>query len=211
MIKKILNKGIFPNAIAIAGVSVTLFVILAIGIKIYTRHSQTVTIPNLKGVQIDAVEALLEDTDLKYLVVDSVYEKRGTPGSVLEQVPKAGVAVKAGRTVYLTVQAKGQPMVSVPNLVDYPQRQAVSLLEAMGFKNIQTEEAVSEYKGLVLSVEFNHRKPTPGQKVPLNAFVKLKVGSGYDTSAEMESDSLNYSSDSIAPADEIHGDEFETF
>lgn len=211
MTKKILNKGIWINVLAITGVSLALFAVLAIGIKIYTRHSQTVAIPNLKGVQIDKVEALLADADLKYLVVDSVYEKKGTPGSVLEQVPKAGVAVKAGRTVYLTVQAKGQPMVSVPNLVDYPQRQAISLLEAMGFKNIQTEEVLSEYKGLVLSVEFNHRKASPGQKVPLNAFVKLKVGSGYSDTPEMASDSLVYPSDSITPAEEVPADEFETF
>lgn len=211
MTKKILNKGIWINILALTGISLALFAVLAIGIKIYTRHSQTVTIPNLKGVQMDKVEALLADVDLKYLVVDSVYEKKGMPGSVLEQVPKAGVAVKAGRTVYLTVQAKGQPMVSVPNLVDYPQRQAISLLEAMGFKNIQTEEVLSEYKGLVLSAEFNHKKPTPGQKVPLNAFVKLKVGSGYTIMPETMSDSLNYSSDSIAPAEEVPADEFETF
>lgn len=211
MTKKILNKGIWINILALTGISLALFAVLAVGIRLYTRHSQTVTIPNLKGVQIDKVEALLADADLKYLVVDSVYEKKGTPGSILEQVPKAGVAVKAGRTVYLTVQAKGQPMVSVPNLVDYPQRQAISLLEAMGFKNIQTEEVLSEYKGLVLSVEFNHRKASPGQKVPLNAFVKLKVGSGYTIIPETMSDSLNYSSDSIAPAEEVPADEFETF
>lgn len=211
MTENILKKSILTNIVVIAGVSVALLAVLAVGIRLYTRHSQTVTIPNLKGVQIDKVEALLADADLKYLVVDSVYEKKGTPGSVLEQVPKAGVAVKAGRTVYLTVQAKGQPMVSVPNLVDYPQRQAISLLEAMGFKNIQTEEVLSEYKGLVLSVEFNHRKASPGQKVPLNAFVKLKVGSGYIMSPEAESDSLGYPSDSIAPAEEVPADEFETF
>ena len=155
-----------------------LIVFTLIGLNLYTRHNQSIVVPNVKGLQIKEASSFLSSAGLKYEVVDSVYRRGGTPGAIVDQVPKASSQVKVGRTIFLTVQAFGQQMISVPDLTDYSQRQAISLLEAMGFTNIQIEEVYSEYKDLVISVQYNNKTLQKGQKVPLDALVRLQVGNG---------------------------------
>lgn len=158
------------------------------GLNIYTRHDQTIVVPNVKGLQVEEAASFISSAGLYYEVVDSVYRRGGTPGAIVEQIPKAASQIKLGRTIFLTVQAVGQPMISVPDLTDYSQRQAASLLQALGFTNIQIEEVSSEYKDLVISVEYNNRPIAKGQKIPQNAFLRMKVGNGQ---AEAPADSTN--------------------
>lgn len=144
----------------------------------YTRHNQTVTVPALKGLQVEEAGAILRAANLNYEVVDSIYEKRGIPGSVLEQIPVDSSSVKEGRTVYLIVQAKAEQLVAVPDLIDYSQRQAEALLNSLGFTNIKVEEVSSDYKGLVISVEYRGLSLIGGQKIPKGAVLLMKVGDG---------------------------------
>lgn len=175
---KIFKNKIFANIIIIVLVLGLLLVLTFFGLNLYTRHNQSISVPNVKGLQVEEAATFLSSAGLKYEVVDSVYRRGGTPGAIIEQIPKSSSMIKVGRTIFLTVQAKGQPMISVPDLTDYSQRQAVSLLEATGFTNIQIEEVASEYKDLVISVTYNNKPLSKGQKVPLNAFVRIQVGNG---------------------------------
>ena len=189
-LKKLFANKIFANIllmIAILGVLITLTLV---GLNFYTRHNQSITVPNVKGLQVNEAASFLSTAGLKYEVVDSVYRRGGTPGAILEQVPKASSQIKVGRTVFLTVLAFGQQMVSVPDLTDYSQRQAVSLLEALGFTNIQINEVYSEYKDLVISVEYNNKPLKKGQKVPIDAFVRMQVGNGIAEPAADSTDTV---------------------
>ncbi len=176
--KKIFANKIFVNVLIMILAFALLIVFTLIGLNLYTRHNQSIVVPNVKGLQIKEASSFLSSAGLKYEVVDSVYRRGGTPGAIVDQVPKASSQVKVGRTIFLTVQAFGQQMISVPDLTDYSQRQAISLLEAMGFTNIQIEEVYSEYKDLVISVQYNNKTLQKGQKVPLDALVRLQVGNG---------------------------------
>lgn len=147
-------------------------------LKGYTRHDQKVTVPALKGLQVEEAAAILHSAKLRYEVVDSIYEKRGVPGAVLEQVPFENSTVKEDRTVYLIVQAKAEQLVSIPDLADYSQRQAESLLNALGFTNIKIEQVSSDYKGLVISVEYKGVQLVEGQKIPKGSVLLMKVGDG---------------------------------
>lgn len=147
-------------------------------LKGYTRHDQKVIVPTLKGLQVEEAAAILHSVKLKYEVVDSIYEKRGVPGAVLEQVPFENSTVKEDRTVYLIVQAKAEQLVSIPDLADYSQRQAESLLNALGFTNIKIEQVSSDYKGLVISVEYKGVQLAEGQKIPKGSVLLMKVGDG---------------------------------
>jgi len=147
-------------------------------LKGYTRHDQKVTVPSLKGLQVEEASAIVHAANLNCEVVDSIYEKRGVPGSILEQVPVENSSVKEGRTVYLIVQAKAEQIVSVPDLADYSQRQAEALLNSLGFTNIKIEEVSSDYKGLVIAVEYKGIPLTGGQKIPKGSVLLMKVGDG---------------------------------
>lgn len=190
LLKKIFANKIFANILIMLSIIGVLVVSTLIGLNLYTRHNQSIAVPNVKGLQVNEAATFLSTAGLKYEVVDSVYRRGGTPGAILEQVPKASSQIKVGRTVFLTVQAFGQQMVSVPDLTDYSQRQAVSQLEALGFTNIQINEVYSEYKDLVISVEYNNKPLKRGQKVPIDAFVRMQVGNGIPEPATDSIDTL---------------------
>ncbi len=178
LLKKLFANKIFANVLIMTTITGVLIILTLIGLNLYTHHNQSITVPNVKGLQVNEAAAFLSTAGLKYEVVDSVYRRGGIPGAILEQVPKASSQIKIGRTVFLTVQAFGQQMISVPDLTDYSQRQAVSLLEALGFTNIQIDEVYSEYKDLVIAVQYNNKPLKKGQKVPIDAFVRMQVGNG---------------------------------
>jgi len=153
----------------------------------YTRHDQSITVPSLKGLQVEEVSAIVNSAKLKYEVVDSIYEKKGVPGSVLEQIPKENSQVKEGRTIYLIVQAKAEQLVKMPDLEDFSQRQAEALLNALGFTKIHIQEVPSEYRGIVISVEYKGIPVTAGQKIPKGSVLSIKVGAGGIESSDSDS------------------------
>lgn len=147
-------------------------------LKIYTRHNDTIEVPNLKGLQVQDAEAMIASSNLKYEVIDSIYQKEGTPGSILEQIPKEKSRVKEGRTIYLTIQAKNEPLVAIPDLEDASLRQAEALLSALGFSKVNVVSVPSEYQDLVFGVEYKGQTITAGQKVPKGSVLTIKVGDG---------------------------------
>ena len=176
--KKIIWNIYIKNFILMVIVFVAIVFGVLFGLDSYTKHNQTINVPSLKGLQIEEAAAILQSAGLSYEVVDSVFERRGVPGSILEQIQKENSKVKEGRTIYLIVQAKSEPMVSIPDLTDYTQRQAEALLNALGFANIKVEEVSSEYRGLVQSIEFKGAPLSVGQKIPKGAVLCMKVGDG---------------------------------
>lgn len=166
------------NLALMAGIFTVLILILILGLNIYTRHNDSIEVPDLAGLQISDADAIISSADLNYEIVDSIYKKDGAPGSILEQIPLAKSKVKQGRTIYLTIQAKEEPLVAIPDLADTSQRQAEARLNALGFTRIIIKEVPSEYQGLVYGVEHKGLIIMPGQKVPKSAPLTLRVGSG---------------------------------
>lgn len=161
----------------------------------YTRHNESVTVPELKGMQVQDIETLINSSHLKYEIVDSIYHEGGTPGAILEQIPVGNSKVKEGRTIYLTVQSINEPMVAIPDLEDASLRQAQTLLSTLGFTHVAIEYIPSEFRDLVYGIEHKGQKLKAGQKIPKNATITIKVGNGGD--APGSSDSLNYNEDNI--------------
>lgn len=161
-------------------------------LNIYTRHSNSIIVPNLKGMQPDEAARLVSDIKLNYEVIDSLYKENGVAGAILEQVPTENSHVKKGRTIYLTVQSFNEPMIAIPDLEDASLRQSQTLLTTLGLNKINVEYIPSEYKDLVYAVEYNGRVLKPGQKVPKNAIITIKVGNGNGTNSETEnSENIN--------------------
>lgn len=187
--KKIITNIYVKNILLMAVVFFVIIIAVLFWLNSYTRHNQSITVPSLKGLQVEDAAAIIKSSNLNYEVVDSIYEKRGVPGSILEQVPEENAKIKEDRTVYLIVQAKAEQLVSIPDLADYSQRQAEALLNALGFTNLQIEPVPSAYRGLVVSVEYKGVAVTAGQKIPKGSMLRLKVGDGLTS----ETDSINTS------------------
>lgn len=195
-IKQVLSNIFVKNIVLMAIVSAILIGLTLFALNIYTRHNDTREVPDLKGMQVQDAAAIVSSANLKYEVVDSVYQKDGVPGAILEQIPKGKSKVKEGRTIYLTIQSVSEPLIAVPDLEDASLRQSETLLRTLGFTNINIEYIPSEYRGLVYSVEYRGNKLKAGEKIPKGSTLTLKVGDG--GLSNMPTDSL----ENISPIDE---------
>lgn len=124
------------------------FFALVSWLEYYTRHGQSVTIPNIKGKSLQEAIALLQDANLRWEVVDSLYEKNALAGSIMETYPSVGETVKPDRIIFLKVYATSAPKLAIPYVKDMSARQAYALLVALGFEQISQKVVAGEYLDL---------------------------------------------------------------
>ncbi len=163
-------------------------------LDVWTGHGKTEIVPDVKGMSYEqAVDRLGED-GLVVELSDSVYDSTARPGAVVDQNPKQGAKVKPGRTIYLVINAVSPRMVTVPALTEISARQARSILEGLGVKQIVERRVVSEYKDLVVGASYKNHRLTAGARIPVNAVVVLEVGEGWpelNDSIPMDDKTLN--------------------
>ena len=170
------------NVLIIAAVVILLVAGLSLWLDSYTRHSERVEVPSLHGIALEQAQEFLEQKGLKSMVIDSVYADL-RPGAIVEQMPAAGLPVKKGRIVYLTINAYGVRMVRMQEVREGGSRQALSTLRSLGFVVDSVKQVASEMDDLVLSVTSDGVEMQPGREYPFGTRVVVRVGS---TSIEME-------------------------
>ena len=145
----------------------------------FTHHGEKIEVPNVLGKSLYDAETMLKDRGLVALVVDSMYDKSAPRGSVLEQSPKSGYEGKGGRMVYLTVNLKGEPMAQLPDVVGHGSlREAVALLQSLGFKLTAHKPVLGRPKDLVLGVKQGTRDVHAGETIPRDRPLTLVIGGG---------------------------------
>lgn len=158
-------------------VSLIFLVILGLFfLDLWTHHGSTTVVPDVVGQDLPEATRILEDADLDYVIVDSVYTKDKRPGSIVDIVPQSGSIVKAGREVYLTIVAfSPEPIIIDILLVETSAKQAEAYLRAKGLK-VEKRYVPSEFDGLVVSAKCNGRNLTVGSKVTADDTIVLEVG-----------------------------------
>lgn len=177
-LKKITTNIYVRNVLLMLILAVILIAITLFCLNKYTRHNESIEVPDLKELQVQDAASIIASSSLRYEVVDSVYNQDGVPGAIVEQIPLGKSHVKEGRTIYLTVQAKSEQLVSMPDLEDASLRQAEALLKALGFSRINIEKVSSQYQDLVFGVAYRGVTVKAGQKIPKNSVLTLRVGDG---------------------------------
>jgi beta-lactam-binding protein with PASTA domain len=86
--------------------------------------------------------------------------------------------VKKGRTIYLTVNSLSARLLTVPDVVDMSQRQALSMLKSIGFESVRTELVAGAFRDLVLGLETQGKKLNSGDKIPADTPLTLLISSG---------------------------------
>jgi hypothetical protein len=97
-------------------------------------------------------------------------------------------------------------MISIPDVRDVSQRQAVAVLNSLGFKKVETKWVEGAYRDLVVGLEYRGRALQIKDKVPADAILTLLVSSG--NSESEQADSLNL--DGILIPDEEIEEESDT-
>lgn len=189
---------IVVNLLAMLAICVGLFLVVALSLDFWTRHGSEIAVPNVKGLPFEEARSILDSQDFEVVLQDSVYEEDVRPGYVVEQNPSDMAVVKPGRTVYLTINAFYPRKIALPTLTDISERQALTTLEGIGFKNVTVHHVPSEYDGLVFSVLVNGQRVAPGTRVPLTARIALEVGTGINYIEPM-GDSISTSIEGSTP------------
>ena len=98
------------------------------------KKSQISGMPNVVGKDKEVARStlLLQEMDLN-IVINEVYHMTIKAGEVIESDPSAGVKIKTGQTVTLTV-SKGIEKKMMPNVVGMTVSNAKGMLTALGFK-----------------------------------------------------------------------------
>lgn len=160
----------------------------------YTHHGEGITVPNIKGKLVSDVMTELTNLQLEGVVIDSTYDKRLAPGIVLEQTPRAGAYVKAGRQIYITINTKTEPTLLIPNIIDNCSvREAEAKLQALGFI-VGPCQYIEGQKDWVLGVKCRGREVYTGDRVPLTAPITLVVG---NSEIEVDENGIEYENDWI--------------
>lgn len=164
-------------SIAIISISIVLFIIFK-WLNVYTRHGETVTIPDLKGLEISEAMELLEEQGFRY-VVDSIYTDNAEPGTVYEQEPEANSLVKENRNIYLTIVSSDAPSIKLPDLIDVSLREAKAILESYGIRINQLIYKPDLAQNAVLAIQYKGRALKKGDLLKKGDAVDLVLGDGF--------------------------------
>jgi len=174
-----LKSKLFFKNLAIAVIVVIAFFWGAVTfLSYYTRHGDYSLLPDLNKMSLNKAEEMLKDMHLNYVIIDSEYDAKLPPRTIINQNPYAGAHVKNGRNIYLYITSSVPPQVEVPNLVDKSLRQAKGMLENEGLKLggiiYQTDQCVD----CVLRQVYKGKTIAPGAMIPKGSIIDLVVGRG---------------------------------
>ncbi|MBE6211347.1 MAG: PASTA domain-containing protein [Rikenellaceae bacterium] len=169
---------IIYNFVMIVMIVVGVLLVSAIAMHFGTRHGSHRSVPDFSGVQLADAEHAAKRRGLQIIVNDSLFVPAYEGGIILDQLPKSGAKVKAGRKVYVTINSLRQKMVKVPYVAGRSLRQAKNMLEVAGLEierleyvdDIATNYVLEEYcDGVQLTEESTI-------EAELGSGVVLKVG-----------------------------------
>ena len=175
---KFCSKFLIWNLIAMALVIILLVVGVNYGLDWYTHHGESIRVPNIEGMRIAKAREMMEECGLEIVVTDSGYNRRLPADCVLSQNPGAGLTVKSGHTIYVTINSSNSPSVAIPDVVDNcSYREAEAKLISLGFKVLPPQYVTGE-KDWVYGVLCNGRRVTAGERVSIEQPLTLQIGSG---------------------------------
>ncbi len=177
---RFLKSRSFLIQIGLALLAVILIVFIVLRwLSSTTNHGKFIVVPDFSKMSVMDMRKAAEESKLRYEVVDSANFNPDYPRfSIIEQNPPAGNKVKENRKIYLWVNPSGYKKVSLPNVVQVTQRNAASMLRAVGL-DVQRVSYIDQIgKDMVYYVKYKGKQVSPGDKLPKTSKVELVCGSG---------------------------------
>lgn len=203
IMKKVLdffkNHMILTHLLLMAVVGVVLLWVAISYMDNFTRHGVEEEVPDIKNLTVEEATPVLEKKSLSCQIIDSIYNKNLRPGIIIEQTPRAGSTIKHGKDIYVIINTISPRQVPFPEITDISYRQAMSMLEGLGFPAPDIECVVSQYKDLVVEAKYRDIVVKTGDKYPITTRFTIVVGKGPDYIGEevvleddiVEDDNLN--------------------
>ena len=145
----------------------------------YTKREEKIAVPTLITNNISDVPALIADRDIRYEIIDSIYNPNLVEGTIIYQDPmptdSTGIHVKSGRSIKLRV-SKQTRLVEVPIVISKSRRFAEATLNSKSLRTKTTFVPSNEDQGSVIEQKINGQPITKNIMVPINSVVELVVG-----------------------------------
>ena len=147
-------------------------------LNFYTHHGETYKVPDFTGIKISELNGFVNGKNVRYTIIDSIYDPKGPKGVVVRQNPEKNSQVKDNRTIYLYVSCMLAPQVIMPKLKSTSLRQAYSILQTYGLKMGKKTLRADECNNCVLEQMVHGKRVEPGTLVPKGTYVDLIIGKG---------------------------------
>jgi eukaryotic-like serine/threonine-protein kinase len=154
----------------------TLFFAILKWLSVYTNHGEFVVVPEFVGQNISELDAYTAEKNVSWQIIDSIYDPREKPGTVLRQDPEPESKVKHNRKVYLYVTGMVPPQVLMPKLTDRSERQARIIINSYGLKIGKITEKAADCSGCVVSQLIGGKDVEPGAAVKKGSVIELVIG-----------------------------------
>jgi eukaryotic-like serine/threonine-protein kinase len=179
-IVKFIKSRVFFKHLGLALLAVFLFFWITFRwLGCYTDHGETIPVPDFSNLKINDLDGFVEGKDVRYEIIDSIYDTKKAKGIVVRQDPEPDTRVKRNRTIYLYVTAVLPPMVEMPKLKDRSLRQASAMLETYGLRMDPKPKYVADQcANCVLEQLYKGKPIKPGTKIEKGSVIKLVVGKG---------------------------------
>lgn len=179
LLRFLASKSFFRHLLISVLLTIGLALLIFKLLESYTHHGQSIPLPDFTGKTLEELDSYEDTYNFRFTVIDSVYNIKNSPGSIILQDPPPDSPVKKGRNVYLTVVAKLPEKIEVPDLRDLSLRQAVSLLETYGLKSGKLTFVLDpeiESGNLIKNQIFDSDTLEPGTIVHKESTIDLIVG-----------------------------------
>lgn len=127
---------IIAHIVLIGIVGLIILGTLYVGLRLGTRHGDSIRVPNFLGMTIEEAYEAARSGELNIIVRDSVFDVDLPGGLVVDQLPRTStvrdVTVKSGRKIYVTINAYNRRTVDVPYVAKQTLRQALNQIERSG-------------------------------------------------------------------------------
>ena len=148
-------------------------------LKSRTHLGQKIEVPNLIGKNQNNLVNLMAKSDLKFEILDSIYDPTKVEGTIIEQDPLptelSDVYVKEGRKIKVRVSKRTQ-LVEMPGLVDKSQRFAESILINRAFRYKLEYQPSKEAHGAVIEQLYKGKPIAEKTKLPIGSRITLIIG-----------------------------------
>ncbi len=172
-------RGLLVNIVIPLGVILLIAVIyFYIYLPAVTNHGESITVPDLTGMQTEELDSFLAEHDLRYSVNDSAYSSEFPPLTVLRQFPKAGSKVKENRMIYISLNRVTPPTLPMPDLVDRSLINAEVVLKSNELVRGRILYEPSPFQNLVKEMRYDGKLISPGTRIQKGAVIDLIVGDG---------------------------------
>lgn len=171
------------NLVLAIGIVFVLLWAVQSGLKSYTRHGESITVPDLRGMTFEQVKTILGGKNLNWEIMDSVYDMHKPPLSIVDQNPKPLSKVKEGRTIYITINASKAPTTEIPDLVGRSSlKYAKMQLESYGLKIGELIYKPDPHLNAVIGIEINGKSVNAKTRVTRGTVIDLVLGDGLGSS-----------------------------